>query len=252
MRNGEIGPVFGRHSRTMACLFLAFAACNEAAGGEEATTGASESATTDSGEGDPSTSTDGDSGDGDGDSATSDNDTSSSGDGDGSSGGDGDGDLLSLFPLAVGNTWNYSVSLPDQCQGQSDAVHEVLALADLKGLPTYTYDNGCQSMDTSQSYLRRENLDRTLAFVSGADMWIVALEEPVEEGMMWSDPVIPNLSFAWTYLGQVTVPAGTFDDCWRRTGTTQVDYCRGVGPVRHWATADTMLAELSSYELVGD
>ena len=64
--------------------------------------------------------------------------------------------------------------------------------------------------------------------------WILALDAPVEEGHTWSNG---SSTFTWHKEPHVTVPAGTFDNCWRATQNVSYEaytiFCRGVGPV-HW------------------
>ena len=72
--------------------------------------------------------------------------------------------------------------------------------------------------------------------VGGA--WLTALGTPVQEGQTWMEG---SDSYTWHSVGTVTVPAGTFDDCWSATlnvpTSTYALFCRGVGPVR-WYTKD--------------
>src|SRR5690606_35538862 len=81
----------------------------------------------------------------------------------------------------------------------------------------------------------------TLA-VNGAEIvqqmgedWATTLGSPVVDGHSWT--IATGLTFSWVQVGQVTVPAGTFEDCWQRPITPASDYtetttfCRGVGPV---------------------
>jgi hypothetical protein len=63
--------------------------------------------------------------------------------------------------------------------------------------------------------------------------WITSLVAPVQEGHTWTDGY---LDYEWESKGTVTVPAGTFDECWSATTvasyTSYILLCRGVGPVR--------------------
>src|SRR5262249_23501150 len=60
----------------------------------------------------------------------------------------------------------------------------------------------------------------------------IIVDSPVEEGHTWNfGGSGPN--FVWHSAGTVTVPAGTFNDCWARAYVTasaaRFIYCRGVG-----------------------
>lgn len=63
--------------------------------------------------------------------------------------------------------------------------------------------------------------------------WISSLQAPVQAGHTWTDGY---LDYEWESQGTVTVPAGTFDECWSATTvasyTSYILLCRGVGPVR--------------------
>ena len=63
--------------------------------------------------------------------------------------------------------------------------------------------------------------------------WIPSLQAPVQQGHAWTDGY---LDYEWESKGTVTVPAGTFDECWSATTvasyTSYILLCRGVGPVR--------------------
>jgi hypothetical protein len=61
------------------------------------------------------------------------------------------------------------------------------------------------------------------------------LATPVEEGVGWYAGY--GTSWIWSRIDSVTVPAGTFSDCWRKGWSVDPNvlyemYCRGVGPVK--------------------
>jgi hypothetical protein len=62
----------------------------------------------------------------------------------------------------------------------------------------------------------------------------VILDAPVEEGHTWTYSFGgAGPQFVWHDAGTVTVPAGTFTNCWARAYVSQslarFIYCRGVG-----------------------
>ena len=139
-----------------------------------------------------------------------------------------------LDPLAIGETWTYDVtiqgSFPGCSAGQFDS--SVSQNETLGGRDAYLVSSFCPSLG---SYWYSADGD-TVSVYSGSD-WVVGLDSPVQEGHSWvSDD---GRTFQWYSSGSLTLPAGTFSDCWeaRETGSATEEYsiylCRGVGPV-HW------------------
>jgi hypothetical protein len=66
--------------------------------------------------------------------------------------------------------------------------------------------------------------------------WLHATDVPVQEGHTW--PYF-NTSYTWQAVATITVPAGTFTDCWRAhqnvTYTAYQVYCRGIGMVESYS-----------------
>jgi hypothetical protein len=65
-------------------------------------------------------------------------------------------------------------------------------------------------------------------------VWQLYLDPTPEKDKAWTSQ---GNTYVWEDAGTVTVPAGTFSDCWsaRQTqieGDSYTTYCRGVGPVR--------------------
>ncbi|MGH7330028.1 MAG: hypothetical protein ACREJX_16910, partial [Polyangiaceae bacterium] len=139
-----------------------------------------------------------------------------------------------IDPLAVGETWTYDVtitgSFPGCNAGQFDS--SVSQNETLGGRDAYLVGSFCPSLG---SYWYSADGD-TVAVYSGSD-WVVGLDSPVQEGHSWSSD--EGRTFQWYSAGSLTLPAGTFSDCWeaRETGSATEEYsitlCRGVGPV-HW------------------
>lgn len=64
--------------------------------------------------------------------------------------------------------------------------------------------------------------------------WVTVIDPMLVDGHSW--PSFPDYTFTWQRVaGTVTVPAGTFRDCWTvhssQTGNVFTTYCRGVGAV---------------------
>ena len=139
-----------------------------------------------------------------------------------------------IDPLVVGETWTYDVtiqgSFPECSAGTFNST--VSQNETLGGRDAYLVGSFCPSLG---SYWYSADGD-TVSVYSGSD-WIVGLDSPVQEGHSWvSDE---GRTFQWYSSGTLTLPAGTFSDCWeaRETGSATEEYsitlCRGVGPV-HW------------------
>jgi hypothetical protein len=64
--------------------------------------------------------------------------------------------------------------------------------------------------------------------------WALYIDPTLKEGYSWMSQ---GRTYTWHNEGKVTVPAGTFDDCWTAQepgieGESYTTYCRGVGPVK--------------------
>jgi hypothetical protein len=139
-----------------------------------------------------------------------------------------------IDPLAIGETWTYDVTVAGSFPGCEDGTFDssINQNQTLGGRAAYLVSSFCPSLG---SYWYSADGDRVSVY-SGTD-WVVGLDSPVQEGHSWvSDE---GRTFAWYSAGSLTLPAGTFSDCWeaRETGSASEEYsiylCRGVGPV-HW------------------
>src|SRR4029077_714132 len=84
--------------------------------------------------------------------------------------------------------------------------------------------------------------------------WGTLIDPMLVEGHSWT---YFNTSYAWHRETSVTVPAGTFTDCWTArqqvTYTAYLTYCRGAGLVRSYSQDlagngwDAQLASKSFY-----
>ncbi len=140
-----------------------------------------------------------------------------------------------IDPIALGHAWTYDVqelgAFP-LCPSGSHTGETIDALT-IDGKEAFEVTNLCANVESSYYAV-----DGDVVQVDYQGTWILALDAPVEEGHTWSNG---TSTFTWHDEGTVTVPAGTFDDCWRATQNVAYDaytiFCRGVGPV-HWHSED--------------
>ena len=135
-----------------------------------------------------------------------------------------------LLPLQPGNTWTYTVTAKVDVPACIEGVRVVTATGgptEFEGRQAYTLTSLCQDQDTRMALDDGEVLEWIPNF------WARALPAPVEAGFTWSSGAG---RYTWTDVGSITVPAGTFSDCWERTSADPLvqtnTYCAGVGMVR--------------------
>jgi hypothetical protein len=159
-----------------------------------------------------------------------------------------------LYPLAPGRQWTYSArpiagatTASSSCTG-TQLTYVVGDGAQYGGVPSVRFQSLCSVVvDLVQDG------DRVYAYVPDSyDEPSVALDAPVEEGHAWE--VRAGIQAVWENAGTVQVPAGTFQDCWRRRDVEgdmvvspgYVTYCRGIGMVQLVNPDDGYEAELAS------
>jgi hypothetical protein len=178
------------------------------------------------------------------------------------------------LPLAVGNVWNYDMTYlmitNDTLQTAGTSVTEVTGETTLDNdvdvleyVETMTWDDTLlvpNSVDTS--YLL-ENDDYLLIYDDLADtLPDTSLVLPIEQGNAWVVYADSVDTLTAEVVGQetVTVPAGTYDDCWdieyTSLGQTQHNwFALDVGIVKHFMqVVDQNMTveftrELTSYDL---
>jgi hypothetical protein len=154
-----------------------------------------------------------------------------------------------LFPLGMGYSWTTNAPSVDSSCDPAYPDQEVYAVALVDGREAWVMTYPCFAQDPAEDALLAV-IDGQIAQFLGSS-WQTTLALPVEEGHTWT---IQNedmwLVFTWHAAGEVTVPAGTFTDCWRREEASEpgygVTYCPGVGPVR-WAYVSNT-TELTAYD----
>lgn len=138
------------------------------------------------------------------------------------------------FPLEIGLTWTWS---PCEAGGESltAKVTEKKAEEALGGEPAFTVTNPPGCYFATLRYGADENGD---VFVnSGA--WYRHLELPPRVGESWGAGGASGASFKWEeHYDSFTVPAGTFEDCFKRShGVAYEIFCKNVGMVK-WMTSE--------------
>jgi hypothetical protein len=141
-----------------------------------------------------------------------------------------------IDPIVVGHKWTYDITeigyYPLCPSGTGDA--DVLGASTRDGRQAYEVRSFCKAVG-SVYYAE----DGDVVYWDYAGTWLLALDSPVQEGHTWTNGIT---SYAWHDAGTVTVPAGTFSNCWRAQdvlGPTHIVLCRGVGPVQ-WSYRDAL------------
>ncbi|MGE0550508.1 MAG: hypothetical protein AB7R00_25815 [Kofleriaceae bacterium] len=138
------------------------------------------------------------------------------------------------YPLAVGNRWDFVTS--DQKTFRIDVVDFGVH----QQRPSYEVHGTLEGWwwpTTAVSYEYTEGGDSYLFIPGLSREWARSMEGPPEDGQQWSYDIAGSpRQFAWEYEGTISVPAGTFHDCYRlvNLSTSLVDYtvyAPNVGPV---------------------
>jgi hypothetical protein len=137
-----------------------------------------------------------------------------------------------LFPLAVGNVWNYRVTILPGSTGTSPCpagMHAttITGQAMFMGQNAFTATHACAPSATRYYVENAMGLE-----VSLGTAWSVVLPRPISDGAVFMSA---SSSEVIAHVADVTVPAGTFSNCWATeyvsaTGPITT-YCAGVGLV---------------------
>lgn len=139
-----------------------------------------------------------------------------------------------IDPIALGRTWTYDVTILGTyplCKPGSNTAR-VLGQKSVGGKSAFQVQSFCPGAGTSSFAVDGDKVE-----IYYANNWILSLDAPVQEGRTWTDGLY---TYGWEKVGPVTVPAGTYADCWKvkpTVGTSYTTFCRGVGPVR-WHFVD--------------
>jgi hypothetical protein len=139
---------------------------------------------------------------------------------------------VSLWNLAVGHVWTYDLSL-NQCR----VIVSIPATTDIGTRHAFveTYTTDCPGGFHSVGSILEAVYPDDRKEKGNHDGSSFALIEAPGEGRTWNSL---SIIFTWHASGRVTVPAGTFDDCWTLNEqytklpiTMNTVFCRGVGLV---------------------
>ncbi len=162
-------------------------------------------------------------------------DASGGGNANGGGSAGGGGPDARIDPISLGHQWTYDVTELGTFPLCPSGTHsgKVVSEGMVDGKDAFQTTNLCSGVDPSYYAV-----DGDVVQVDYQGTWILALDAPVQEGHTWSNG---TSTFTWHKEPKVTVPAGTFDDCWRATQNVNYQaytiFCRGVGPV-HWYSQD--------------
>jgi hypothetical protein len=154
-----------------------------------------------------------------------------SGDGGGGAGGGG----TALYPIQLGYQWTFSVAAVGSgsiCSPGTYSIQVVSANA-VGGRSAFQLSSYCTGISGTTDYSLPGG-DEVDIYYGGS--WAALVDPTLVEGHGW--PYF-NTSYAWHRETSVTVPAGTFTDCWTAqqqvTYTAFLTYCRGAGLVRSYS-----------------
>jgi hypothetical protein len=152
-----------------------------------------------------------------------------------------------LQPLEVGRRWTYRRVAIDggadaACEGSLESSVTKLVMRD--AAVGYEYLPTCFGATKVQMFLSGDDI---WAYVGSALAPVQYAASPVEAGVSWDGG---SIQYVWEAQDTVTVPAGTFDRCIRRTGAVDKSgylvLCRGVGLVLNENRMDGTRTELVS------
>lgn len=131
--------------------------------------------------------------------------------------------IASLFPAIVGHSWTFQITSDfSECRGTRTG--QVLSAQKVDGRDAVWISSYCDGVSPSAVSVGTQSAD-----VDVQGEYIPQLAEPVAEGAKFKSI---SGTTTWHAEGAVTVPAGTFQNCWRAaTGATFVIYCPGAGTV---------------------
>jgi len=154
-----------------------------------------------------------------------------------------------ISPMSVGNRWTFEVTGftadPTCSAGTYDS--EVIDMEEIDASFAYEKRTFCSRNGNQSTSYFRVNGDNVEVLVNSK--WELLLDSPVQDGHEWTS--YTGSTRHWEDRGRVTVPAGTFNNCWAAvsdSGDYYVTYCRGTGPVKSGLEGDYE-AVLTDYEV---
>ena len=158
------------------------------------------------------------------------------GPGSGSNTGSGSTGAGDLYPLAVGNTWTFDVTAVGAGSVCSPGTYmqSVVSANPVGGRDAFQLTDFCSAISGTYDYSMPGGDEVDFYY---NDSWLVLIDGTLVDGTMWT---YANTSYTWKRETSVTVPAGTYDDCWTAqqdvSYTAYLTYCRGVGLVRSYSS----------------
>jgi len=153
-----------------------------------------------------------------------------------------------LDPIALNNSWTYSVTVAGTYPSCTDGTFAstVTQHAPTDGRDAFLVTSFCPGVGDFWFSSVGDEVSEDISH-----QWVVALDTPIEDGHTWSNG---TEMFIWHSAGTVNVTAGTFADCWEVDDATPgggaayyaVTFCRGIGPVK-WHVRD---ASQNGYDAV--
>ncbi len=150
--------------------------------------------------------------------------------------------VQALIPLIPGRVLTYELTTldPNNGLGTCDSPLGVFGeVGEYDGHQGVRYDSPCQTVVALLSYEGEDVNAYGDEILPEMRSYLLA---PLAETTEWN-------GMAWRYWGELTVPAGTFADCWDRTRVdredTFVTYCTGVGVVAISDQIRNLRAELA-------
>lgn len=133
-----------------------------------------------------------------------------------------------LWPLEVGSFWTYNINstYPKCPSGEKDT--RVLGEELISGRKAFKVQSACT--EYQPGYF---SVDGEIVEAEFAGTWWRIIDTPIADGHEWQEF---RTTAVWTKIDSITVSAGTFTDCWRKsrkvTYTDWTEFCSGVGIVR--------------------
>jgi len=145
--------------------------------------------------------------------------------------------MPTLFPLKLGNQWSFASTILGTGAACGKTMTQTVASTNATdGRPAFQVTTLCPppSVLSTDSYsVPASGGDEVDYDYQGT--WTMVIDPTLVDGHSW--PSVQGQTLTWQrVVGSITVPAGTFADCWTahssQTGNVFSTYCRGVGPVR--------------------
>ena len=133
-----------------------------------------------------------------------------------------------MMPLEVGNEWEFDISSNYSSCKAGVGVTKIHKLAQISGRSAFEASYACNGRRGYMSEVSSGKID-----IHYNGNWYRYLDTPLVEGHVWNEFRAQAL---WTRVEDITVPAGTFTNCWRKIRqvpyTHWEEYCDGIGMVR--------------------